>query len=319
MPECTGHPPRGCGSRRARGEGGVPFGVPIVHVDSLAHADQRLSVYANMRDAELAQRHDPLDPRAHAGVFIAEGELVLRRLIQSRFAVQSVLTTPARAPALADMLAALDPAVPVFLAPPAVLDQIVGFNMHRGVLGVGVRGPGLTFDDLLALPGPMLVLEDLVNHDNLGGVFRNAAALGGPGVSILLSPRCADPLYRKSLRVSMGLALGVPYARATQWPGTLNDLKSRGTQVWALTPNPGSVDLGDLTRGPPLRVALVLGSEGSGLSEPAFQAADKLVRIRMHPADPAVDSLNVAMAGGIALALLGQAGWIGEGRESASG
>lgn len=289
----------------------VPLPVPLIHVKSLAHADERLSVYANMRDAELAQRTDPLNADAHAGVFIAEGELVLRRLIGSRFKVQSVLTTPSRVDSLADALVGLDPAVPTFLAPQAVLNEIVGFNMHRGVLGVGVRGPGLTVDDLLARPGPILVLEDLVNHDNLGGVFRNAAALGGPGVSVLLSPRCADPLYRKSLRVSMGLVLGVPFARAAAWPGVLDGLRERGLEVWAMTPKAGSLELGNLLRGEPKRLALVLGSEGPGLTNEAFARAGRAVRIRMHPADPAVDSLNVAMAGGIALALLGQAGWIG--------
>lgn len=287
--------------------------MPLVHVTSLADPDPRLGVYANMRDAELAQRTDPLDESAHAGLFIAEGELVLRRLIGSRFKVQSVLTTPARVESLRDALDRLDPDVPVFLAPQSVLNDIVGFNMHRGVLGIGIRGPGLTVADLAARPGPILVLEDLVNHDNLGGIFRNAAALGGPGVSVCLSPRCADPLYRKSLRVSMGLVLGVPFARSASWPSDFDVLRASGYTVWAMTPKPGSVDLGDLLTGPPGRLALVVGSEGPGLSDEAFKAADRLVRIRMHPADPAVDSLNVAMAGGIALALLGQAGWIGSG------
>jgi tRNA G18 (ribose-2'-O)-methylase SpoU len=288
--------------------------VPIVPVDRFDPArpgdlpDPRLVVYANMRDAELAQRADPLDDRAHAGLFIAEGHLVLSRLARSTYPVHSVLTTPARLPDLADTLDRLHPDVPVFVAPPSVLSAVVGFNMHRGVLGVGIRPPPPSFDQLASRPGPLLILEDLVNHDNLGGIFRNAAALAGPGVGVLLSPRCADPLYRKSLRVSMGLALSVPFARATDWPDPIARLRARGWKTWALTPRVGAADLAHLARSTTGPVALILGSEGPGLTDAAIAQSDHPVRIAMHPADPAVDSLNVAMAAGIALALLGEAG-----------
>lgn len=257
-----------------------------------------------MRDAELAQRADPLNTAAHEGLFIAEGQLVVERLLKSRFRVHSILTTPARLASLHHALSSLPPDTPVFLAPPETLNSIVGLNMHRGLLAVGHRSSDLSLPDLLARPGPIVILEDLVNHDNLGGVFRNAAALGGKGVSVLLSPRCADPLYRKSLRVSMGLALSVPFARAAAWPGALHDIRAAGFEVWALTLGSGTTPLPAAVAeaiAQHRRVALILGSEGPGLTPLAQSAADRLVTIPMSKADAAVDSLNVAVAAGIAL------------------
>ncbi len=279
--------------------------MPLIHVDNLA--DPRLAPYANMRDAELAQRADPLDAAAHGGLFIAEGELVLRRLVASRFAVHSVLTTTSRLETLRADLAGLSSDVPVFLADQRVLNEIVGFNMHRGVLAIGRRGAGLTPADLCARPGPLLVLEDLVNHDNIGGVFRNAAALGGPGVGVALSPRCADPLYRKSLRVSMGCALEVPFARVEAWPDALGAIAAAGFETWALTPRGGAVPIGEAVRAcarGSTRIALVLGGEGPGLTEAAMAACRKRVTIPMNKVSDSVDSLNVAMAAGIAMSCL---------------
>lgn len=270
-------------------------------------ADPRVALYANMRDAELAQRDDPLDARAHSGVFIAEGELVVRRLVRSRFRTQSVLTTPARLDNLGDALHGLPTDTPVYLAPQDLLNDIVGFNMHRGLLAIGERPTLLpSQSDLSTRSGPVLVLEDLVNHDNLGGIFRNAAALGGPNAWILLSPRCADPLYRKSLRVSMGLVLSVPFARAESWPGALADLRQSGYACWAMTPADSARDLHSAVAAAQGRkIALVLGSEGPGLTAAAFRACDQAVRIEMAKADAQVDSLNVGMAAGIALYALG--------------
>ncbi|MBY0313330.1 MAG: RNA methyltransferase [Phycisphaerales bacterium] len=275
----------------------------LVRVQASALAsDPRLAPYANMRDAELAQRADPLDPVAHGGVFIAEGDLVVRRLIASRFACQSMLLAENRVEALQTDLARLPAQTPIFVAEPSVLSAIVGFNMHRGVLAIGVRGSGLTTADLLARTGPIVVLEDLVNHDNLGGVFRNAAALGGPGVSVLLSPRCADPLYRKSLRVSMGAVLSVPFARSASWPGDLSNLAHSGIQTWALVPAMGAEPINQIAQNTKAeRVALVLGSEGPGLTPEAIAACQCRVTIPMAKADTMIDSLNVAMAAGIAL------------------
>jgi tRNA G18 (ribose-2'-O)-methylase SpoU len=265
-------------------------------------ADPRLAPYANMRDAELAQRADPRDEDAHGGLFIAEGELVVRRLLSSRFDLHSVLTTPTRLESLRPDLESKAGNAPIFLAPPDLLNSIVGFNMHRGLLAIGRRGPDLSLADLLARPGPLIVLEDLTNHDNLGGIFRNAAALGGAGVGALLSPRCADPLYRKSLRVSMGCALAVPFARAANWPNDLGTLAAAGFEAWALTPHPDAEPLH--TTQPETRVALVLGTAGAGLTDAAMAACRRRVRIEMNRVDPIVDSLNVAMAAGIALSWL---------------
>lgn len=277
----------------------------LVPIESLS--DPRIALYANMRDAELAQRTDPLDSSAHSGVFIAEGELVVRRLVRSRFKTQSVLTTPTRLKSIGDALAGLPAATPIYLADQNLLNQIVGFNMHRGLLAIGERGTLPSLADLVQRPGPVLILEDLTNHDNLGGIFRNAAALGGPGVWILLSPRCADPLYRKSLRVSMGLALSVPCTRAETWPDAMRTLSAAGYETWGLTPQNGAIPLRAASgRAGAGKVALVLGSEGPGLSDQALAACDRRVCVEMDKADDAVDSLNVAMAAGIALFELGR-------------
>ncbi len=277
----------------------------IVPIQSLS--DPRLAPYANMRDAELAQRADPLNAGAHGGLFIAEGELVLRRLIASKFPVQSVLTTPTRLDSLRDALATLPAETPVFLADPPLMASIVGFNMHRGVLGIGVRLEDTPLAELASRAGPLIVLEDLTNHDNLGSIFRNAGALGGTGAAVALSPRCADPLYRKSIRVSMGAALCVPFTRLGTWPEPLHALRSAGFQTWALTPRPNAMPIGAALRAlaPAARVALILGSEGPGLTDEALAACSHLVRIPMAKADPSLDSLNVAMACGVALAYLG--------------
>ena len=281
--------------------------MPTIPVTNLS--DPRLAPYANMRDAELAQRADPLDPRAHGGLFIAEGELVVRRLVRSSFRTVSVLTTPSRLASLGDALDGLPPDVPIFLATQPLMDQIVGFNMHRGVLAIGSRGPGRTVAELLAASGPLVLLEDVNNNDNLGGIFRNAAALGGPRCSIILSTNCADPFYRKSLRVSMGSVLGLPFARSEDWPGDLQLIRQAGFKLWGLTPRVGAEDLSILVTLPecaPARTAVLLGAEGPGLSESTLAACDKWVRIPMTPG-PEVDSLNVGVAAGIALYALATA------------
>jgi tRNA G18 (ribose-2'-O)-methylase SpoU len=163
----------------------------------------------------------------------------------------------------------------------------------------------MTVAEVCGRGGPVVVLEDLVNHDNIGGIFRNAAALGGAGVGVVLSPRCADPLYRKSLRVSMGCALDVPCARAADWPGVLGELREAGFETWAMTPKDGAVAIGEAARGlSGKRVAVVLGSEGPGLTDEAIGACAVRVGIPMNRVSESIDSLNVAMAAGIALACL---------------
>lgn len=274
----------------------------IVQVNSLA--DPRIADYANLRDAELRHREDPASPvMGSAGVFMAEGDLVVRRLLAAapRYATRSILATPTRYDAIHDAAAHLPPQVPVYLAEPALLNAIVGFNMHRGLLALGAPAAAETVASVLAACHVVLVLEDLVNHDNIGGIFRNAAALGFGSAGVLLSPRCADPLYRKALRVSMGHVLTVPFARLAAWPSDLVTIREHGFRVVALSPEAGAVDLDEYARssaGRPGRAALLLGTEGRGLSAVARRYSDIVIRIAMSPG---VDSLNVGVAAAIAL------------------
>lgn len=287
--------------------------MPIVPITSLD--DPRIADYRSLRDQELLQRADPANPAAHRGIFMAEGELVVRRLVSSPFATRSLLLAESRIEPMRDLLEALPPQVPVFVAPQGVVNEIIGFNIHRGVLAVGERGPGADLAILLTRRGPFVVLEDLCNHDNIGAIFRNCAALGGAGVTVLLSPRTADPLYRKSLRVSMGHALLVPWARLDRWPAALHEFRAAGIRVLAMTPGAGSRDVREvaaqLRAGPQTttRVALLLGTEGQGLSAAAMAYADQLVRIDMPPGPTGTvaDSLNVAVAAAVAMHALAPA------------
>lgn len=286
----------------------------LISISSLD--DPRLADYANLRDAELRHRQDPANPvLASPGRFMAEGELVVRRLIAAapRFLTRSVLTTTTRLETIGDALSPLPGSTPVYLVDQPTMNQVVGFNMHRGILAVGSPAPpspGSPIDDLVRSCRLLLVLEDLVNHDNIGGIFRSAAALGGHGTGILLSPRCADPLYRKSLRVSMGNVLTVPYTRIQQWPADLEALRKAGWTLVALSPDAAGVEIGAYaaalsSHAEVPRLALVLGTEGPGLSPAALPYMDTHVRIAI---DPTVDSLNVGVAAAIALHRLAQPG-----------
>ncbi len=252
---------------------------------------------------------DPDDPRlaeyraATAGArdtFLCEGRLVVRRLLEgSRHRTRSVLLTQSALADLAPALAAQPPSLPVLVAPPAVIRAVVGFKFHRGCLALGERGQPAPPDEVIAPGGPrvVLALEELADPDNVGAVFRNAAAFGAAGV--LLSAGCADPLYRKAIRVSMGATLSIPFAR-TDWPAGLLALREAGYTLVALTPDRQGDDIAALSkRGlPSRRFALLLGAEGAGLSEGTRRAADLCACI---PMAPGVDSLNVATASGIAL------------------
>jgi tRNA G18 (ribose-2'-O)-methylase SpoU len=252
--------------------------------------DPRLALYRSVRDPELLQRH---------GVFVAEGRLVVRRLLTaSRFAARSVLVTPAARRDLADVLDSPGRDLSVSVADPDLFHALTGFHVHRGCLAIGER-PARPPDwrDAAAGARTVVVLEQVGNPDNVGGVFRNAAALGADAV--LLSPGCADPLYRKSIRTSMAATLTVPFAPAEPWPAVVDDLRASGFSVVALTPASDARDIAELAVSPrPSRVALLLGHEGSGLSHAAAAHADHHVRI---PMTPGADSLNVASAAAIAL------------------
>lgn len=248
--------------------------------------DPRVSPYRHLRDADAARE----------GLFIAEGELVVRLAAASRFRLVSILGTAERLASLADAISTLPADSAVLQAPTELLQQIVGFPIHRGVLAAGVRGPALLPQDLLARAPVLLIAEDIANHDNLGGLFRVASALMPAGSAVLLSPRCCDPLYRKSLRVSMGHALHVPYATIDPWPGGLEAVRAAGFRLVALSPSGREMSSGRILSG---RFALLVGAEGPGLTAGALAAADDRVRIAMRAG---VDSLNVVVAAGIALA-----------------
>jgi tRNA G18 (ribose-2'-O)-methylase SpoU len=249
-------------------------------------ADARLEGYRDLRDPGL---------RARDGLFVAESPRVVRRLLEGgHFRVRSVLATEPVIAALRDVLART--ACPVYAAPRALVGAVVGFPFHRGCLALAERGEPREGEALLGPPGSrrLCVVEEVADPDNVGALFRCARAFGVDAV--LLSPGAADPLYRKAIRVSLGATLLVPFARLAPWPAALARLRGAGYRVLALTPE-GGHDLVDVARGPE-RVALLVGSEGRGLSEGARAAADLGVRIA---AVPGAESLNVATAAAIAL------------------
>ncbi len=249
--------------------------------------DERTGDYRALTDLELRTRWEPPN-----GLFIAEGELVIRRALRSGYRLRSVLIDAKRVGQLDDL--ALDDA-PVYAGGPAVLEAITGFHVHRGVLASFHRKPDRTAGEVLASAQRIAVLEHINNHTNVGALFRSAAALGMDAV--LLSPSCADPLYRRSVRVSMGEVFAIPYARLEPWPDALDHVRRAGFTVLALTPAPDAVPIQDLTPAQRARPALLLGAEGPGLTAEALEASDARVVIPMRRG---VDSLNVANAASVA-------------------
>lgn len=258
---------------------------PFIAVDN--PLDPRIAAYRDMRERDLVGRE---------GHFIAEGEVVLRVLLgASRHHPVSLLLAEKRVEGLAPLLARLPDDVPVYTARQQVLDHIVGFPIHRGILALGRRAPIPPAGDLLAGAARralVVALFGIGNHDNLGGIFRNAAAFGVDAV--LLDPTCCDPLYRKAIRVSVGATLLVPFARLPSGTGAVSLLARHGFAPVALSPA-GATPLAGFDR--PDRVAVLLGSEGPGLPD-AVLARTHTVRI---PMKAGFDSLNVATASGIAL------------------
>jgi tRNA G18 (ribose-2'-O)-methylase SpoU len=244
----------------------------------------------DFRDLSTADRRP--DRPGGRGLVIAEGVVVVERLLASPYPVRALLGVRRRLDDLADQLAGLD--VPAYVADADVMARIVGFHLNRGVLAVADRAPETDPVRLASETRRLAVLEGVGDHENLGSLFRNAAALGVGGV--LLGAGCSDPLYRRSIRVSMGHVLRVPFAHLRSWPEDLKLLRDKGFRVAALTPNADAVSLREagLEQG---NVAVLLGSEGPGLTERAIAAADVTVRI---PMTAGVDSLNVATAAAIA-------------------
>jgi tRNA G18 (ribose-2'-O)-methylase SpoU len=255
-------------------------------------ADPRLDEF---RDLSAADRRP--DRPGGRGLVIAEGVVVVRRLVASPYPVRSLLGVPRRVAELADDVAGL--AVPAYVTDPDTMADVVGFHLNRGVLAVAGRAATPDLDQLLRTARTVAVLEGVNDHENLGALFRNAAALGVDAV--LLGPRCADPLYRRSVRVSMGHVLRMPFAELPEpWPAALDRLRAAGLRVVALTPGAGARELTRAAVGSD-RVALLLGAEGPGLTEAALSAADVRARI---PMATGVDSLNVATAAAVAFHVL---------------
>ncbi len=245
---------------------------------------------------------DPLLMRER-GLFVAEGRLAVERLLASRFRARALLLT-------GSVLASLEPALAacrvgaggldVYLTDSARLRQITGFRFHRGCLALGARPARQDDDDdwpAAEASRPLIALEGVSNPDNVGSIFRNAAAFGAAG--IVLSPTCADPLYRKAIRTSMGTTLTLPFRAAGEWPGALRGIRDAGVRLVALTPDGRATDLETFVgRGGGDPLALLLGNEGDGVSVAALDLCDERVRVDI---EPAVDSLNVATAAAIVL------------------
>jgi tRNA G18 (ribose-2'-O)-methylase SpoU len=258
--------------------------VPVLSIDDAG--DARIADYRGIPDPELARTR---------GVFVAEGRLVVRRLLASRFATRSVMVTPATLEALGNELEARAD-LPVLVVPQPVMNTVAGFNIHRGCLAIGER-PAATSWESLAGARCLVALERVGNADNVGATFRAAAAFGAGGV--LLDPACADPLYRKAIRTSMGAALQVPFATDVPYPEALAGLHRDGWIVVGLTPDATAAPAREVfARASGRRVVLLLGHEGDGLGPAAAAACTHLARI---PMQSGVDSLNVAMAAGVAL------------------
>jgi tRNA G18 (ribose-2'-O)-methylase SpoU len=268
--------------------------------------DPRLADYARLTDMELRTSLEPAQ-----GLFIAEGAKVIGRAVAAGYPVRSVLLAERRLASLETLLPALLPQLaetgaPVYVVPDPIAERLTGYRVHRGALASLHRKPLPPAAALAAAARRVIVLEDLVDHANVGAIFRCAAALGVDAV--FLSPRCADPLYRRAVKVSMGAVFAIPYARMTGWYDGLAGLRAAGFRLLALTPDQMAAPIGAAVAGQRTaqRIALLLGTEGDGLSSRWLHEADQAVRIPMHPGALAagVDSLNVVAAAAIACHVL---------------
>lgn len=257
-----------------------------------------LDEYRHLTDAVLLRER---------GLFVAEGRLVVRRAIESGYRIHSLLLNDSAARDLSDILGRLSADVAVDVQPTAAFETITGFNFHRGCLALIHRPAVPTVDDVVGgaveaesadRHGPIVMLEEVANADNVGGVFRNAAAFGAKGV--VLSPGCCDPLYRKAVRTSMAAVLRVPFARADDWPAALDAARTARFAIVALTPRDPAEPIDAFARraANDAKIALVIGSEAAGVSAATEAAADIRTCI---PMDGGVDSLNLSVAAGIAL------------------
>jgi tRNA G18 (ribose-2'-O)-methylase SpoU len=261
--------------------------VHVVRIEDLS--DNRLGDYANLTDVSLRRRTEPA-----GGLYIAESPKVIGRALAAGHRPRSVLVLEQWLEGLEPLLADHD--IPVFVGQSSLLETLTGFNLHRGSLAAMHRPELLPVEQLLENARRVVVLEDIVDHTNVGAIFRSVAGLGADAV--LITPRCADPLYRRSVRVSMGTVFQVPWTRLADWPVGAKQLRLAGFHMAALALSEDAKSLDDFAASAPDKVAIVLGTEGDGLSPAALTAADTVVTIPMMHG---VDSLNVASASAVAL------------------
>jgi tRNA G18 (ribose-2'-O)-methylase SpoU len=255
-------------------------------------ADERVRDYFTLTDVALRTRLEPV-----RGLYLAESEKVVRRSLAAGHRPRSFLMAQRWLTDLSDLVGrAESQGVPVYFAQPGVIEAMTGFHLHRGVLA-SMHRPELPAPAVLLKDASrVVILEDIVDHTNVGAVFRSAAALGVDAV--LVTPRCADPLYRRAVRVSMGTVFQVPWTRIDPWPAGVEVLRDHGFTVAAFALGDGAISLDDLAAAQPDRLAMIFGTEGDGLSRLAIRGADLIVKI---PMAGGVDSLNMAAASAVAI------------------
>jgi tRNA G18 (ribose-2'-O)-methylase SpoU len=249
-----------------------------------------LSDYSKLTDVALRRVLEPA-----GGLYIAESTKVIGRALAAGHQPRSLLLQEQWVPDVAPLLQDW-PDVPVFVGEPKLLEQLTGYNLHRGALAAMHRPPLASVEEIIAGARRIVILEDIVDHTNVGAIFRSVAGLGADAV--LITPRCADPLYRRSVRVSMGTVLQVPWTRLPEWGDAIPILHQAGFHLAALALAEDAVSLDDFAGTTHERLAIVLGAEGDGLSQQALATADTVVTIPMLHG---VDSLNVASASAVAL------------------
>jgi tRNA G18 (ribose-2'-O)-methylase SpoU len=261
----------------------------IERISTLEGAGPGLEDYRSLTDVALRRVSEPA-----GGLYIAESAKVIARALAAGHVPRSALILEQWLPEVERLFAHID--VPVYVGSTAELESLTGFEMHRGALASMHRPPLAPVAELLENARRVVILEDIVDHTNVGAIFRSVAGLGADAV--LITPRCADPLYRRSVRVSMGTVLQVPWTRLPEWPDATELLHNAGFHIAALALSDHAVTLDAFAASPPERVAILMGSEGDGLSRAALDNADSVVTIPMLHG---VDSLNVASASAVAL------------------
>lgn len=261
--------------------------VRLEHIDSLD--DSRLAFYTNLTDVTLRRLTEPA-----TGLYLAESTKVIERALAAGHRPVSVITLEKWVPALEALLADVD--VPVFVGDDVELEKLTGFLLHRGAIAAMERPALASVADTIRGARRVVILENIIDHTNVGAIFRSVAGLGADAV--LITPECADPFYRRSVRVSMGTVLQVPWTRITSWPDGLQELRDAGFLVASLALSDDSIPLAALSAENPERLAIVFGTEGHGLTPATIAASDRVVRI---PMSHGVDSLNVAAAAAVTL------------------